>query len=322
MERLKLDAYRQKGDALADYIVVKMVEEQGVEILRSLFAKLSDFSVHDFKDLHPKFHDFYNENAHFPVNFSKKEVIRATGIYMKHQQTIGLVLGCYSLPYCYLGEDGARVLMLTERIGKDTYTRLKETGNFLRRSMNFDYWDNEKIFSIIFKVRFLHAFVRYFTLKSPTWKTEWGVPINQEDMAGTNLAFSFIVLRGLRKLGYSLDEQSERAYLTTWKYIGHLLGVEEALLATSIADAARLDKEIATRQFRESATGIALTASLMECYNKMTGSCLASEFFQAQSRFLLDEKYADMLKIPKTRFPISLLNAFNQTTSFLSNLYA
>ncbi len=317
-----MSRWRLEGDPPADAVIKEIYEQEGGQYVRTLMKYLSDFKRLDFKYHNKYFEQFYEENAVKPAHYNKKEVIRATDLYLQHQQTIGMILGCFSLPYCYLGEDGARVLCLSERIGNDTYNRLMETGHFLRKVMNYDHWQNNQLYDIVFKVRMLHAVVRYFTLHSGKWDMTWGMPINQEDLAGTNLAFSLIVVRGLRKMGIALDEQSERAYLTTWTYIGELLGIREGLLVSNIKTAQRLDKMIAQRQFRSSESGHQLTASLMNCYAEMSGSQLASEFFQAQSRFLMGHEHADMLGIPTTRFPMSVLNAFNKSTSFLTNMYA
>ncbi len=317
-----LDLYRQRGDESADQVVQAVAERIGGAGIRDIMPLLSDFTQTDISAYPDEWQAFYRQISHFPIFYKKKEVIRATNLYIKHQQEIGMVLGCYSLPYCYLGEDGARVLWWSQRIQSDTYNRLKETGHFLRKVMNYDHWEDGSLFMITFKVRMLHACIRYFTLSSGRWENSWGYPINQEDMAGTNLAFSWILIKGLEKLGHTLDEVEERAYLHTWKVIGYLLGIEESLLAALPRDAHKLDRSIADRQFKSSEVGQSLTKSLMECYSQMAGSVLAGEFFQAQSRLLLGENYADMLGIPKPKFPLSVLHAFNKSTAFLSNFYA
>lgn len=318
----EMSRWRSLGDPPADEVIAEIVEKEGMHYVRALMAYLSDFKHFEFRNQNEYFAKFYDQQARTPQGYNKKEVIRATELYFQNQQTIGMILGCFSLPYCYLGEDGARVLWMSERIGNDTYNRLVETGHFLRKVMNYDHWQNEQLFDIVFKVRMLHAIIRYFTLHSGKWNMAWGMPINQEDMAGTNLAFSLIVVRGLRKMGNPIDEYSERAYLATWSFVGELLGIVPELLADNIKTAVRLDKIIAQRQFRSSEAGHHLTDSLMKCYKEMSGSQLASEFFQAQSRFLMGQEHADMLGIPQTRFPMSVLNAFNKSTAFLTNVFA
>ena len=56
---------------------------------------------------------------------------------------------------------------------------------------------------------------------------KYGIPINQEDMAATLLAFSTNVLMGVSLLaGRPVPEQEKRDYLALWRYLGWLLGVE------------------------------------------------------------------------------------------------
>ena len=76
----------------------------------------------------------------------------------------------------------------------------------------------------------LHAKVRRALLKST--KTKWdaeknGIPINQQDMAATLLAFSVNVLLGIEIVaGRPLSESEQRDYLALWRYLGWLLGVD------------------------------------------------------------------------------------------------
>jgi hypothetical protein len=60
------------------------------------------------------------------------------------------------------------------------------------------------------------------------WKTaELGVPINQEDMAATLLAFATNALAGVEYImGFPIPESERRAYYHFWRYIGWVLGVE------------------------------------------------------------------------------------------------
>ncbi len=317
-----LDTHRKVGDQEADSLIKELVESKNPQYYQYLLKYFTDYSDLDPNHEEDLISNFFKNNSILPEFLSKKDIIRATEFYTNHQQNIGIILGCYSLPYCYLGADGAKVLVKSQRIKNDTYRRLKETGYFLRKVMNLDFWENGKVFVLINKIRLFHALIRYFTLNHGKWDNDYGYPINQEDMAGTNLAFSWIVLRGLRKLGYKIDDTSERAYLNIWAGIGKCMGLDEQLLCFTPKDCVNLDKLISKRQFKKSEEGVELTKSLLDCYSEMAGSQLAGEFFMAQSRLLLGETYADWLEIPKTKFPQSILNAYNKSNSFLSILYA
>lgn len=316
-----LESFRAVGDVPADELITKLVEIEGIGFIRQLMPFLSDYEHLSFKDQPKILQDFLTENAAFPAFYDKKKLIRATDYYRENQQHIGLVLGIYALPYCYLGADGVKVLYLSARIRNDTHKRLLETGAFLKAVMSYDNWNNRRIFAICLKVRLLHAAIRHFTMHSNRWDLAWGYPINQEDMLGTNLAFSLVVLRGMEKLGYQIEESQERAYLNIWDVIGYLLGVKSEILPCSYFEAVHLDKMISKRQFRQSEEGQALTQSLMQVIRSFAPNETTADLLQEQSRFLLGEKYAALLGIKETNVPKTLLKVYNSTSSLMSKFF-
>lgn len=319
----QLENFRQIGDQKADSFIGKFLLKNGHHALRQLMPYLSDYkNIVKLNPAYKEIEDFIKSNSELPIWHEQKEIIRACEFYQKYTIEIGMMLSCYSLPYCYLGAKGAQVLVMTERIKNDTYNRLKETGLFLQNILDYSNWQNGKALIILAKVRLLHACVRQFVKHSKKYNTEInGIPVNQEDMAGTNLAFSLIVLRGMRKTGIMFDHYYERAYLHFWKVAGYFLGIEEPLLVSGMKEAMLLDKEISSRQFEHSSAGNELTSSLFKCYNQITSTKVESEMITAQSRYLLGNNYADMLGIPKTKIPNALLKTYNYSSSFLTNIY-
>lgn len=80
-------------------------------------------------------------------------------------------------------------------------------------------------------VRFIHSLVRFQLNKSKDWDHEfWGTPISQFDQATTNLAFSSLLLLGVRALGIFPSKIEADAVLHFWKYTGWLMGVDEKWL--------------------------------------------------------------------------------------------
>ena len=73
-------------------------------------------------------------------------------------------------------------------------------------------------FEACLRVRLLHASVRA-RLAGRGWDAAaYGVPVNQEDMAATLLAFSYNVLVGVELLkGRRLSPADEDAYLHLWR---------------------------------------------------------------------------------------------------------
>ena len=84
-----------------------------------------------------------------------------------------------------------------------------------------------------------------------------GLPINQEELAYTLLTFHYVFLRSLRRLGLGLTAAEEGAYLHGWNVVGHLLGIEPALLVRDMAAAEQLFARLQARG-RDAANGGAL----------------------------------------------------------------
>ena len=122
---------------------------------------------------------------------------------------------------------------------KRTFERLMDTGGFMACCFaplpnNHDsipaasLRPGGKGWKAALRVRVLHAKVRRSLILSKSWDIRSnGVPINQEDMAATLLAFSVNVLLGIEYLADKpLSEDDQRDYLALWRYLGWLLGVD------------------------------------------------------------------------------------------------
>jgi hypothetical protein len=155
-----------------------------------------------------------------------------------------------------------------------------------------------KGFASILKVRLIHAAARYYVQKDGKWDMAWGMPVNQEDMAGTNLAFSLIVIRGLRKLGYVVEPEEQEGFLHLWNVIGSLLGITAELLTADIHSVRELESAIRTRQFSASEQGQALMASLIVLFSEAAkGAGQNPRDVLGLIRHLLGEEITDILAI-------------------------
>lgn len=76
------------------------------------------------------------------------------------------------------------------------------------------------------------------TLLAHGWDTpRRGLPCNQEELAYTLLTFGYVFLRTLRRLGIGLPPADEAAVLHGWNVVGHLVGVDRALMAQTMDEA-------------------------------------------------------------------------------------
>ncbi|VAW92641.1 hypothetical protein MNBD_GAMMA23-2460 [hydrothermal vent metagenome] len=110
----------------------------------------------------------------------------------------------------------------------------------------------------------------YGDSKPDAWnKKEDGIPINKEALAETLLTFSFLILRGLEKIGVHLDTRQQEAFLHSWNIAGYVLGVDQAFLKEfgTYASANAIYKQILKRRFGRTEDGILLERSLLEVFS-------------------------------------------------------
>lgn len=78
-------------------------------------------------------------------------------------------------------------------------------------------------------VRLMHALVNRRFAHDERWdRARWGEPVNQSDQAATLALFSGTLLVGVRALGVRVTPDDSRAVMHLWRYVGWLLGVDEA----------------------------------------------------------------------------------------------
>jgi hypothetical protein len=170
------------------------------------------------------------------------------------------------------------------------------------------------------KVRLMHAAIRKLAPTAPSWNPQYGLPVNQEDLAGTLMAFSWIALDGLDKLGYKLTNDERNAYLHSWLVVGHLLGVQDEILPADVNAAADLSHAIAAHQFGPSADGQELTAALVQMLADILPGNLLKHVPPLLMRYFLGPQWAEWLGINQGKLieiasgPLKLLGFdFSQT---------
>ncbi len=313
-----LDSKRLAGDMEADRFIADVFQDiQQKEFLQH-WLKSADCSLDTLVRQFPRTVFIAHANR-LPEWANLSQMKSGAVFFSRHSEMIMSLLGLLSLPYCYNAANGAMVLYLSERIRKDTAKRLYETALFVWEVMSpHAFLDGGKAYTEILKVRLMHAAIRRYTLSSGKWNDRWGLPVNQEDMAGTNLSFSFIVVRGLRLLGFTISREEQEAFLHLWNVIGYLTGLEDELIAKDPKTARELDRMISKRQFRASAHGRELTGALTAHIMSVNNSKATANDILGLMRYLLGPDIADQLGIDVPQLPaykLSLLRMVNMLKS-------
>jgi hypothetical protein len=206
----------------------------------------------------------------------------------------GFVLRDLSLMAGYLYPGFNQPLVLTGALNQQAGTRLAETTKWwidITEPNGLERFHSG--FTSTIYVRFIHAFVRHQLHKNKQWDAQtWGTPISQFDLAMTNLAFSSVVLLGIRALGVFPNKVEAESFLHFWRYVGWLMGVEEKWLIHQESEGWRF---LYWMQFAHPQTDTSSTA---------LGTSLSKEPFERQYRYLrsLQQKLAYQQHLQVTQF--------------------
>lgn len=299
------------GDPLADQAIIALVANPQLSERINASGTVEEVFQLDLPEAVASFFAFYKEAPDF-MDSSRCKVAR--DFFDKNGSRYLAMLGFYALPYCYAFADGAQVLIRSKRIISDIGTRLIETGLFVIEAFRPDgFTHHSPTLLSLAKVRLIHAFSRMMVMKhAKDWQSSWGVPINQEDQIGTNLAFSLIVTRGMEKIGSGVDKTVTEDLLHFWKVIGYYLGMQVELWPETGKEAYELEKLIRKRNLKTSEAGIKLVQSLLTFFSQNVPNAQAAQFTEALVAFLLGPEASQALQlksaasIPKPVFGLLL----------------
>lgn len=305
-----LQKQRYVGDPEADNLVTHLFENRLEKELYQVLGTPAEH-LHSLSDANKELHSFIHSKKDTPDWYDAEKIALGQRFYRKYASEIMMLLGAMSLPYCYAASPGNKAIYLTEKMRNKPGKRLLETAQYVIQLMEPGSFETDGIaHPYINKTRLVHAMVRYMLLKKSDWNMDWGLPINQEDMAGTNLAFSFTIINGLEKQQFPLTQEQSDAFLHIWRYIGYQMDIQEELLADNMQDAAALEFEIRKRHFKASMEGQQLMQDLLEHYREEF-PWPAGQLVENQIRYFLGSEISDMLKLEKNTGKDALIRVIN-----------
>jgi hypothetical protein len=235
----ELEPYRHIGDPLVDDLLER-IDQQGsplsaggdlLELIGGIERGDDDTTLSP--QLQKDLIAFLATCRTVPEWVNVEQLNRGRTVFLTYAPAIGAALYYRSLVPGFSIPNIAAVIQSTRYLASDQVTsRLTDTGALLSSCMTgtiSTLFEGGNGWKAALYVRVLHAKVRRALLKrsKPKWDTSrLGVPINQEDMAATLLAFSVNALVGVEFVsGIPMKRQEQLDYLALWRYIGWLLGV-------------------------------------------------------------------------------------------------
>lgn len=295
-----LDSKRLVGDPLADDTVRRIFASGAIrsanELMRSIGENddVSEMLLPDVMD------DYFAATSTLPPWADPSKIACGQELFCRYGPQSVLVLHCASLPECYAAAKGVKVLAATARLSNDAQRRIVETAQMVVHVMAPGGLSKKgKGIVDCQRVRLMHAAIRHLILASGRWNNEDGLPINQEDLAGTLMTFSIVVVDGLNRLGIDLSADEVDAYLHTWACVGWVMGIDEELLPTNVEDARELMQTIRRRHHAPCPEGKDMTAALVTTMQNMMPGTLFDGFPAVLIRELVGTATADLLNVPQ-----------------------
>jgi len=317
-----LDEMRRQGDPLADTVISKLSDSGQLSAVWELMVCVTENDVRVPANLPRTVEEYLNVTSP-QATADALRIEEGEELFERHGPEILLILACYSLPMAYAAHNGVQVLWKTKALRESPTRRLFETAQMVVDVMRErGLAAGEVGVRSAQAVRLMHAKIRHEIRhdEDHPWDEEkLGVPINQEDLAGTLMSFSSIVLDGLKKLGIDIDPAIQEAYLAAWRAVGGLLGIQESLLPGDMNEARELTRIICSRQHGASDEGRRMTAPLLHALERNTPLGFGG-FPAAYMRWFLPGQVADWLHVPNYKLESLALTVFIPATRVLDRV--
>lgn len=301
-----LSALRAIGDAPADaYVAAQLANGDAREWLNTAIAALRGVAPPDAA--------WATEWERRPVDpppwMDDDLVRRGQDVFDSWSFDLTTALFCASLPHAYASGRGAAVLASASELydRRRVEKRISLTGRMLLDITQPGALAVGAVgYRTLRRVRLLHACVRALLLLGDDAGVPWptaarGLPINQQDLLGTQLAFTVAAFVGIERLGYRMSHRDKQAYLHLWSIVGHYLGITEAHRCADLAVARRLTRRLEVSLTQASPWGKKLMATLLEDMDNRMPRPLRG-FPAALVRRLAGARVADLLAVPRSRW--------------------
>lgn len=311
-----IDRNRKQGDLTADRLVESIFSNNAQSQLYQVL-KLPEIETAKLPPSPIK--KFLLSRRTIPSWFDAKRINKGQQLFDRYALEMMTLLGVMALPYCYAASPGNKALYLSDKMRNAPGKRLLDTASFVIAVLTPGNLDAHATGHFhINKVRLIHALSRHFIKQHPDWNMAWGVPINQEDMAGTNLAFSYVILLGLQQSGFDLSKKEREDFIFTWRYIGYLLHIDQDLLPTTLSEASQLTAVIKKRNFKRTEEGIVLTSELLKFYQSNLPTWQA-RLVESQIKYHLGKEVAGYIGLPGD-FVLDKISSFMGEFQSLKNM--
>jgi hypothetical protein len=299
--RVDLGRARRLGDAEADAVVEALARDGSAAEVNALLERISSNGAPLPARLPPVVRRFLDDHG-LPPWADTARLRRAEAFFDRNAFPITVALFCVALPMAFSGAKGAAVLDVTRRMRDDVDRRVNETGRFVFDVLGRGaFGPGGRGVRSTQKVRLMHAAVRQMARSRGGARAASGreVPINQEDLLGTLVCFSVLVVDSLPRLGVAVGRDEAEDFFHLWRVVGCLIGILPEHLPANLAEARRVGEAIRARQSAASGHGRELARVLLDGVERHLPRKGFGLVAPGLMRHLLGDRVADVLALPR-----------------------
>lgn len=305
MDVSTFNSLRYSSDPQADEVFEKLMHANDLATVNKHFLTLTknDSSLVGLPDY---FQEYLRSTSQLPSWYDPQKIKIAEELYSLYGLEISMILLFKSLPQSYCCAKGAKVLHSTGRLSKEQQSfnkysrRIMETSQFVMHVLSPKAFANSGAAIITTqKTRLIHASIRYYIKKYGWDSATYGEPINQQDMIGTLMSFSALIIEGLEMLNIKWTAKQQDAFVHCWNVVGYILGVKPELLPANYKEALDIGYRVFNDQKATSPEGVELADALVSFIQHIipgtTFDCIPNEMIH----FFLGEENATILGIKR-----------------------
>ena len=225
-----LDMMHGEGDHLADSYFSILTQDDEMESIRKVFSEMDSNDESPPADTFPELHEFFTRTNNLPPTIDTQRIDHGEMVFQKNAFTVALVLLTKSLPEGYAAPNLSIILNLSGNLRTNPYKRLLSTLQTVVNVSSFHgFQHGGRAVLTAQKLRLLHAGIRHITRRyRPAFESQYGVPVNQEDMLATVMGFSYLVIEGMRTLQAGLTRDEEENFFYVWRVFALMMGIHPA----------------------------------------------------------------------------------------------
>ncbi|MFD4439916.1 oxygenase MpaB family protein [Nocardia sp. NPDC058519] len=229
------------GDEAMDRLVDWMVTT-GAKQIRPLFDRAVTHGISSVPEAPEPLREFFAAVETVPVWVDHEQLVRGAKVMLTGGSDGMYIARDVAMLGGYQFSGFNKTLLRTGALEKGSNQRWAETMQWAMDVLSEDGLSPQGLgYQSTIRVRLIHAFVRRHVAALPDWQADdWGLPINQTDMAATLVGAFIAPSIGSMGMGLLLTPAETDAVAHLVRYVGWLLGVEEQWLPHSFRDGVRV----------------------------------------------------------------------------------